>query len=588
MSNYFHKYFFLFGKNQQRLIPLIILILVSSLLDIMGIGLIGPFISILTNPESLSNNTFWLRCSEIFGISNFNQGIILIGLVIIFSFYIKAFIGFWVRKYIITFSLFVQSDSTSRLMSAYQNMPYQFHLKRNTSSLILSTSSHTSTFSHHTLMSSLDLISEAIVVLMILALLGTINLYVTMCMVILLGIVYLLYDRIIKDRVKKAGKDVANASEGIIQGVKQGIEGFKEIRVYGKEHYFNKVVKDSTVSFANVSSYYGGLKIIPRYLFESTIISFVIGMSIFSIKFYQTPMDMFPILGTFAIAAVRLVPSSNRITQALISIRFSSFAMNELYRDINEINNNKMDFLDYKSLENQQSNYKFQVLNIDNISYRYPDKDVDAISNLTMSIEDKKSIGIIGKTGSGKTTLINILLGFFTPQKGVININGIPLQNDLRGWLDLIAYIPQDVFILDDTIESNIALGIPEDKIDKGKLEKSIKVAQLQDVIEKLPEKIKTVVGERGIRLSGGERQRLALARAFYHERQVIVMDEATAALDNETEENLVKAINELKMDRTMIIIAHRLSTLKDCDMIYRIDNGQIIDSGDYNSVIGN
>ena len=289
----------------------------------------------------------------------------------------------------------------------------------------------------------------------------------------------------------------------------------------------------------------------------------------------------------FGVAALRLIPSANRISGAVISVRYGSFAMNELYRDVNETQNINLDFplIGSHDLKPKVSKFKFRKLEVKNISYLYPQADTDAISNLSMVVDSNQSIGIIGKSGSGKTTLINIILGLLTPQKGTVEVNGVPIKNDLRSWLDIVAYIPQDVFIFDDTIRRNIAMGVPDEKIDMEKLAQSIAVAQLKDVVNKLPDNIETIVGERGVRLSGGERQRLALARSFYHEREVIIMDEATAALDNETERQLVGAINEFKIHKTMIIIAHRLSTLKDCNIIYEVDNGRIIDSSSFESL---
>lgn len=587
MRNYLHKYFFLIGKKRKKLISLVGLFLIASMLDLLGIGLIAPFIAVVIAPETLSNYSFWNAFESILGITEIHHSLIVLGMTIIVLFYVKGFAAYWVRISIVKYSLGIQSELTCRLMSAYQRMPYQFHIKRNTASLILATSGHTSNFAHHTLIQSLELFSEVIVVIMILTLLATTNYVVMLSMTILLAFVYFLYDKAIKHRIKNAGKDTATASEGIIKGVKQGVEGLKEIRVYGRELYFYNKVKDSTVDFANVSSRLQGLKIIPRYLFESTIISFVIGLSIISILTNEASTNLFPIIGMFGVASMRLIPSAGRISGAMISIRFSSYAMSELYRDINEAHDINLNspLINIQPLKTEVSKPKFKKLEINNISYRYPQTDRDVISNLSMCVESHQSIGIIGRSGSGKTTLINILLGLLTPQQGTVEANGVPIKNDLRKWLDIVAYIPQDVFILDDTIRRNIALGVSDERIDVEKLAQSIYVAQLKDVVNKLPNGMETVVGERGVRLSGGERQRLALARSFYHEREVIIMDEATAALDNETEQQLVRAINEFKTDKTMIIIAHRLSTVKDCDIVYKVDNGRIIDSGSLESL---
>ncbi len=588
LNDYLHKFIFLLGEDRRKLFPLFSFFLISSLLDMVGIGLLAPFISLVSNPETISNFSIWVRLMESVGIVEFFDSIMILGLIIIILFYFKGFMSYWIKKRIVLYSLNIQSKLTCKLMSAYQMMPYQFHLKRNTASLILATSNHTSKFAHHTLMQALGLLSEFFVVVMILILLATTSFIVLLSMSILLAIIYFFYDRLIKDRAKQAGEDTANANESIIKGVTQGIEGLREIRVYGSELYFYNKIKESTTKFAEVSTDLNGLKIVPRYLFESAIITFMIGLILISLLNTETSSNLLYLIGMFGLAAIRLIPSAGKISGAIISMRYSKFALDALYKDINELKDidfNSTSFLT-DNLEKKIPRLDFSTLEIKDINFRYADTDIDAISNLSFIIEKNQSVGIMGKSGSGKTTLINILLGLLTPQNGAIKLNGDSIRNDLRAWLNIVAYIPQDVFILDDTIKRNIAIGTPDGDIDMDKLSRSIRVAQLEDVIDKLPNNIETIVGQRGIKLSGGERQRLALARAFYHEREVIIMDEATSALDNETEKFLVNAINQLKINKTIIMIAHRLSTLKDCDVIYEIENGNIINSGKLDSIV--
>jgi len=260
-----------------------------------------------------------------------------------------------------------------------------------------------------------------------------------------------------------------------------------------------------------------------------------------------------------------------------------------LYDDLNEINQMSLNFqlIDLKDRkETRNAKSGFSKIEIKNISYRYPDADSDALSDLSLNIEQGQSIGLIGQSGSGKTTLVNVLLGLLTPEKGVIEVDKIPINKNLREWMNLIAYIPQDGFIIDDTIRRNIAFGILDKEIDDKKMMQSLQIAQLKNMVSELPNGLSNDVGEHGMMLSGGERQRIALARSFYHEREIIIMDEATAALDNDTEKQLVEAINEFKEGKTMIIIAHRLSTVKNCDIIYKLDQGRIINSGSLDSLV--
>ena len=561
------------------------------MLDLLGIGLIAPFIAVVITPETLSEYTLWTSFRSILGITDVHNGLMVLGLIIIFVFCIKGCSAYWVQKKIVKFALDHQSELTCRLMSAYQALPYHFHIKRNTASLIQATSGHTANYSHHTLMASLRLLSEMIVVIMILGLLATTNFIATLTMAFVLASVYLLYDKVVKHRIQIAGQGVAKASEGIIKGVSQGIGGLKEIRVFGRELYFHNKVKDCAVDFADISSQCQALKVIPRYLFESAIITFVVGLSIIAILMKETGANVFPVLGMFGVASIRLIPSANQISGSLTSMRFSSYAMNELYADLNElreIESNPLS-LDIQRLKTNHNIVKtdlnFAKIEVKNISYQYPGTEIDAISNMSMCIKHGQSIGLIGKSGSGKTTLVNILLGLLEPQQGAIQVDGVPIRNDLRKWLDIVAYIPQDVFIIDDTIRKNIAFGIDDEDIDEKKVARSIEAAQLKEVVNRLPAGLETYVGERGVRLSGGERQRVALARSFYHEREVIIMDEATAALDDETQKHVVEAIDGFKSRKTMIIIAHRLSTLRDCDVIYKLDSGRIIDSGSLESL---
>jgi ABC-type multidrug transport system fused ATPase/permease subunit len=298
--------------------------------------------------------------------------------------------------------------------------------------------------------------------------------------------------------------------------------------------------------------------------------------------------SVFITLGIFGLAALRLMPAVTQVSNSLVSLRGSQFAVEQMYADLM-----LADSTDRKAWDLQQESdpaitkgEEFSSIEFNDVSFRYEGAATTALKNIDMKIDRGQSVGIIGRSGAGKTTLVDLMLGLLIPSEGEICIDGVPMDQDLASWRSWMAYIPQEIFIMDESIRQNIALGIPENQIDDEKLMQVISEVQLEELINELPDGTATVVGEHGTRLSGGQRQRVAIARALYHDREVIIMDEATAALDNETEEEIIKAIDTVKGKKTLVIIAHRLTTLRHCDAIYRFEKGRLAESGSYDTVI--
>lgn len=306
------------------------------------------------------------------------------------------------------------------------------------------------------------------------------------------------------------------------------------------------------------------------------------------------------ILGVFALALFRLMPAVTNLLGTVNGLRYNSYILDKLYLDLKEQETlNSKVFISQLLNAGKASSRKVNELNdelmvlpflneilLRKITYRYPNVEENALSEISLTIKRGQSIGLIGRSGAGKTTLVDVILGLLTPQAGDIKLDGVSIYQDLRSWQNLIGYVPQSIFLTDDTLERNIAFGVPDHLIDAEKLQRAIRSVQLSELVEQLPEGIKTILGERGVRLSGGQRQRVGIARALYHEREVLVLDEATAALDNETESLVSDAIKALGGTKTIIIIAHRLSTIKHCDLIYRMEQGRIVNSGSYKEVV--
>ncbi|MCK5091745.1 MAG: ABC transporter ATP-binding protein, partial [Gammaproteobacteria bacterium] len=383
-------------------------------------------------------------------------------------------------------------------------------------------------------MASLKLISELIVFISIITLLAITNFWATFMLSSLLMVVFLLYDTVVKKPFQEAGEETAKSSENIIKGVNEGVGGLKEIRVLGKSDYFHGKVKRAAYRYAEYGSKAQAMQNIPRHMLESAVISFIIILAVYSLYTQGEATSAMSVIGMFAVAAVRLMPSAYQMSVTFTSLRFSRHHMEELYQDL-------LDLSEYSCTskaenhvvdENNGGQREFISLTMDNIYYQYPDASVNAIEGLDFRIEKGDCIGIIGKSGSGKTTLIDIILGLLIPQTGKVLLNNSPLQKKIDLWYEIVAYIPQDIYLIDESLRKNIALGIDDEYIEDNKIKEAISVAQLNQVAKDLPDGVNTILGENGIKLSGGQRQRVALARAIYHEREVIIMDEATSALD--------------------------------------------------------
>ena len=323
---------------------------------------------------------------------------------------------------------------------------------------------------------------------------------------------------------------------------------------------------------------------VPRYFLELIMIVFIVVIVVIY-SFQEKELELVvPILTMFSIAAIRLFPTVNQIVGGISHIRFGRPVVALLYKDLKDADLNNFNYT--TTIKNEAS--KFESIELRNVSYTYPSRDLKVINDLSIKIKKGDSVGIIGPSGSGKTTLLDILLGLIEVDKGSVLFNGGDLNIHLQDWKSHVAYIPQNIFIIDDTIARNVALGVPDDKIDFNMLDNAINQSKLAELLNQMPDGLNTILGEDGVQLSGGQRQRVALARAFYHNRDILVMDEATSALDNETESEIVEEIKSLKGNKTLIVIAHRLSTVKHCDYIYKIEKGKITKSGNYQSVIGN
>ena len=584
-TTYIKQLWYLLGENKNNFPYIFLLFLAVSALDLIGLGLIVPFIALIVDPESFTGSSVFQYLEQTLGILGIDDALLWLSGLLLVVFIVKAVSAIAINRLILQFCYKQGAKMRAFLMRSYQGMPYLEHIRRNSSEFIYSIESLAPQYAHGVLQSVLRMLSEGVVVVMIVLFLAWNNIYVLTVLLSLMGGVAYAYIRFFHEKLRSLGREANLSTTKMLQGTNEGMEGIKEIRVLGKESFFYDMVKNGATKFANATVKSTIISTVPKYLFELVLITFVVVVVIGWELFDQKLSELLPILTLFGMAAVRLTPSVNQIVSSITQIRFFRHAVELLYKDMQQldvlINAKKSDPVNSYSKRKTQ----FEEIELNDISFSYPSSDYYSLDSINIKIKRGESIGIIGSSGSGKTTLIDVILGLMDPQKGRVTYNGAALSSsdELRSHS---AYIPQQIFLIDDSLRNNIVLDLA-DNYDEIQLKRSIERAQLAELINTLPDGLNTVMGERGVRISGGQRQRVALARALYHNKEILVMDEATSALDAETESEVIEEIKQLKGEITTIVIAHRLTTLRYCDKIYKLSEGRVIESGSYEQVIG-
>ena len=577
MKEYLHEIIHLLGADKRRIPWLIVLFFVSSTIDLAGLGLVVPYVGILFNgSEALAGINQFL---SVFSLSFDRSSLIVyIGFALVLVFLVKAVLGIWINKIIIKFGLNQQLRLRKALMHSYQSMPYELYIGRNSANYIHNLTVLTGAFALNVVTPLLRLTSDGAVALVIVLYLSWTN---GIEMALLVGIFaasLLFYDRVYRRRLRDMGVNSNIASAEIVKGIREGIGGLKEIRVLGNERYFYNRVKAGAERYADYGLAGAVIGMVPRYIFELMLIIFIVTLVFLSLKAGEGPAELAPALAVFGVASLRLMPMINITAQALANLRFHRDAVSRLYSDCKNVN---LDLDEQAARQASRQPQKFETFGLDQVRFTYQGQQKPALDEINIQIRRGENIGFIGTSGAGKTTLIDLMLGLLKPDSGQLMYNGGPLPPEqLDVWRSQIAYLPQEIFLVDDSLRRNVALGVDAAEIDEELLWSALRQASLEDLVTELPEGLDTEVGENGVRLSGGQRQRVALARAFYHQRNVLILDEATSALDNETESEIVSQVNRLKGDKTFIVIAHRLTTIAHCDRVYRLENGRVVGVG--------
>ena len=567
---YLKKFIFLLGDQKIKIPWMVLLFLFSALLDLIGIGLIIPYVAIIVDPGSLLENEKyefilnWIAYTE----TSFIQ---ILSLAIFTAFLLKALFSILIQRAILNFSLNKGVEMRSQLMRLYQNLPYKEYTSRNSSEYVYQAHQMVSDFSQGVLITVLTIVSQIIVMLFILTLLMIVDARSLIMFFLILSIFFFFYYILFSKKIPLYGALINKYSALMLKGINEGIEGFKEIRVLGKENYFHSVVKDSAEKYAYFRLRSQTIQILPRYLIEFILISYVVLLVLMESNSEGELINVISTISVFGVASIRMIPSLNQIISGINVVKSHNNTIDNLYSEFS-CTNNKNDSAYVNNLD------KFKSFSLIDVSYSHHDDSASILREINLNISRGDSIGLMGASGSGKSTLMNIIIGLLSPDNGKVLYNGEPINSkNINAWRSKIAYLPQQVFITDDNILRNIALGVKQEDIDYNKIRSSIKAAKLSDLVSSLPDGLDSILGERGIRISGGQKQRIALARAFYHDRDIMIMDESTSALDGDLENEIIMEIDALKNNKTVIVVAHRLSTLDHCDCVYELCNGKLV-----------
>ena len=568
------------GRQKRIMVLLVFLMLIGAVLETLGVSLVIPVMNVVMDEHAVENNKYLQVICDILRIeyNDTRKLMIFTMLALIGVFVVKNIFLFIQQKAQLRFVYTNQFATSRRMMINFMERPYEYYLNADTSVIQRSITSDVNNM-YGLILALLQLFSEAIVfVCLVLVSLAT-DVWMTVTVTLLLVVVLAIIKGILKPIMKKAGEENQDYYSGLYKWIDQSVMGIKEIKVANKENYFINEYAKCGAGYVSAVQRYNLYNATPRLLIETVAIAGMILYMMFQILQGTAVSEIVPQVAALAVAAMRLIPCANRINNHLTSISyFEPFFMGVSDNLQEEIRDESINY-DENAYKQKAKVDKLEIkekIELKDIVYKYPNTEVLIFDHADMEIPVGKSVGIVGTSGAGKTTVVDILLGLLRLQSGKILADGVEVREHYQSWLKNIGYIPQSIFMIDSTIRKNVAFGYADEDIDDEKVWRALKEAQLDEFVRGLPEGLDTSIGERGIRISGGQRQRIGIARALFEDPEVLVLDEATSALDNETEAAIMDSINRLHGKKTLIIIAHRLQTIEKCDMVYRVENGKV------------
>ncbi len=570
--------------ERKRAGLLLIMMIIMALLDMIGVASILPFITVLTNPEVVQTNSIlnkMYEISNIFGVENNQDFLFALG-ILVFTILVTSLMFKALTTYAqLRFVLMRGYSISKRLVYGYLHQPYSWFLNQNSNDLGKNILSEVDRVIGGGIQPFMNLISQALVTTAIVILIIISDPKLALIIGLTLGGAYGALFYFIRRYLNRIGKIRLKFNLIRFKLVGEAFSASKEIKVGGLEDIYIQNFSDAARTTALTQASAAAINLLPRFFLETIAFGSILLIILYMMAQTGNFNNSLPIISLYVFAGYRLMPAVQQIYASLAKLTFVGPSLDNLNKDIKN----------FKPIEencDQKISSFDKMITLKNIRYNYPNALRTALKDINLNISAKSTVGLIGKTGSGKTTTVDIILGLLEPQKGTLEIDGqVVTKRNLKSWQRSIGYVPQHIFLSDDTVEANIAFGIDPKKINEESVIKASKISNLHDfVIEELPKQYQTKIGERGIRLSGGQRQRIGIARALYHSPKVLILDEATSALDNQTERVVMEAVNNLSKDITIILIAHRLGTVKKCDKIFLLENGRLKSEGTYEELL--
>ena len=577
------KLFYIFSVKQRwQFAGLFLLQLIETCLDFLSISLILPFVNVLISAGSMQDSWWYTLITGLLHTSSTKSVLLFLTLLMIVIYIVKNLFVLLVMTVRIRFIGTSKIKMGTRMMQCYMQKPYTFHLQRNTSEIIRNINGDVN--GAFTVISSIfSLISDVLIVAALTVYLFAVDYVMTLGIMAALAVCSCVYFLFVRRKVRTTGQETRKITARMYKAIQQAMGGIKEVKVMGREKFFSDVYAEAGTESVRLNCRYNVINAIPARLIETLCMCTILGIIAVKIACGEDLSAVVPSLSAFAIAAIRLLPRANSINGYINTITYNMPSLEALYDDLTESDREDEERL--KTIEEKKQRHKAvepgneRHIFARNLTYTYPNKQEPVLKNVNLTIRDGETVGIVGVTGAGKTTLVDLLLGLLKPDSGTVCYGAMDIYEDYAQWQKHIGYIPQNIYLVDDTVRNNVALGVEEEKIDEDAVWQALENAQLADFVRSLEDGLDTVIGERGVRISGGQRQRIGIARALYYDPEILFFDEATSSLDNETEAAVMESINALGSRKTMIIVAHRLTTLRDCDHIYKVEDGNVVET---------
>lgn len=553
--------------------------------ELVGVGSIMPFISVASNPQRIHTNEYLSWAYNAFGFSSERQFLVALGLSVVVFLLVsnasRALVSWGIKRY----SSMRLHSIASRLLHQYLGRPYVYFLNQNTSTLAKNVLNEVGAVVKKFLLPSIEFVSRAVIALSILILLFVVDPTLSLIVAGVLSLAYATVFLGVRRTLIRVGARRSVANSDRYKYATEAMGGIKDIKLLGSEKSFLRRFQKPSKEFARAEATSDIIGELPKYLLETIAFGGVLLIVLYQIRASRNFDEVLPIVSLYAFAGYRLMPALQVIFRAVTKMRYSVPLVETLYNDLTGWEN------DYQTISSQlHSPLPFRrSITLDDVVFTYPGVSDPVIKKQSLVINKNTSVGFVGPTGCGKTTMVDIILGLLEPHDGRIIVDETPIEDsNRRNWQANLGYVPQHIYLTDDTIAANIAFGVPSEDIDHRAVERASRIANLHHFVTgELQAGYETIVGERGVRLSGGQRQRIGIARALYKNPDTIIMDEATSALDNLTEQTIMEAIHTLNHKKTILLIAHRLTTVRECDVIFVMDHGKIVDSGSYDELLG-